>query len=172
MKPTEILSAREERWNRRQLLRSQYDSTVITITICLPAAFRTDRDIGKLFFVMYDHICDFLKQKNIVIIQKEISQSADGYTAHLVVSGDAVRIKKVCVKAEEELVFGRIADIDVMDREGTQIGRKELDLPLRKCFICDMPAAYCSSRMQHSDIEIANRVNSLIQRVKSDLGLV
>ncbi|WHH57842.1 citrate lyase holo-[acyl-carrier protein] synthase [Petroclostridium sp. X23] len=75
-------------------------------------------------------------------IYKEVYRSVDGYEAYIVTSAEGVNVRKVCVEAENNLVFGRILDIDVMDKSGVQIGREELCIPPRKCFVCDKSAAY------------------------------
>jgi phosphoribosyl-dephospho-CoA transferase len=59
-------------------------------------------------------------QNHVIINQGKISGSADGYAAYLIVSEEADFVKKICIRAEEELTFGMIADLDVMDRTGRQ----------------------------------------------------
>lgn len=171
MKPTEILDAKEKRWHKRQFLSSQYKSTIITITVCLPITFRIGKDMDQLFFMMYDKVCDFLSKKNIVVVHSEVCVSADGYEAYLVVLPEEVYVKKACIEAENELVFGRILDMDVMNKNGVQIGRAELCIPPRKCFVCDLPAALCISQKRHTAAEVVNSINLLMQRIKSDGGL-
>jgi holo-ACP synthase CitX len=112
-----------------------------------------------------------MMQDHVTINQREISGSADGYAAYLIVSEEADFVTSSCIRAEEELTFGMIAYLDVMDRTGLQIGREALGFPPRKCFVCDRQAAFCTSRRLHSDTEPADSVGLLMQEIRSDLGL-
>lgn len=163
-----MLAAREERWNRRLLLARKYSCVVVTVTICLPAAFRTDCRLSSLFDEMFERLFAFLEQEGMKIRCKETDNiAADGPAAYLAVSGSAEQVKRLCVKAEEELVFGRLTDIDVMDEHGGPVGREEIGAPPRTCFICREPAAVCVAGRRHCASEISQYIKGQIRRVQA-----
>ncbi|MEG1942712.1 MAG: citrate lyase holo-[acyl-carrier protein] synthase, partial [Angelakisella sp.] len=75
-------------------------------------------------------------------------------------------IKHICVTAEEKIHGGRMLDIDVMDSSGTPVGRSQLGLPPRCCFVCHEPAAVCVSRRLHPTEEILRRAHELLEEAK------
>lgn len=58
---------------------------------------------------------------------------------------------------EEQLPYGRLLDIDVLDGEGAHISRAELGLPERGCLVCGAPGRACAASRAHTleELEIA-----------------
>jgi len=165
-----VLAARDKRWEMRKKLVEKRQSCLITITMCVPVAFRTDEEFWELF----QHLCSKFWE---ILIFRGYSANFEGYIrgydgpAYFVsTKSEAKEIKKICVESEETIPGGRMLDIDVMDSDGTPIGRSDIGLPPRKCFICENTAAICVSRKLHSREEIAEYVEQLKEQVISNYG--
>jgi len=70
-------------------------------------------------------------------------------------------------------ILGRAGDLDVMDAKAKTITRADLNLPPRKCLICENEAAVCSAAQSHEKAAIEARVNEiLLASRKIDLALL
>lgn len=159
-----VLAAREQRWERRLGLVQMRHKCLITITLCLPVAFRTQEKYAPLF----EHLCvqfrSRLADEGILTDFEGMLRGDDGPAYLMTTETDAAETKKHCVDAEERIPGGRMLDIDVMDAEGNPIGRSEVGLPPRQCFLCDNPAAVCVAGKRHSRDEIAAYAVALIEQ--------
>jgi holo-ACP synthase CitX len=138
---------------------------LITITLCLPVAFRIDEG----FWIIFQQLCrgfyEILDSGGYKANFDSSIRGHDGPAAFITTKTDAEIIKRLCIEAEETIPFGRILDIDVMDYEGKPISRNDLGLAPRKCFICDNPAALCVSRKLHSSEEIYTYVERIKEQI-------
>lgn len=164
-----VLAAREERWLRRLSLARDRQACLVTITLCLPVAYRTRPDYGGIFARLCDRFQEMLVLAGFAYRDEGTLEGADGparlltirMNADLETATEAATVKRFCVQAEDRLAGGRMLDIDVMDRDGNPIGRSDIGLPPRKCFVCDGPAAVCVSRKRHVREEIDRQVAGL-----------
>ena len=159
-----VLAAREKRWEKRLALVTSRKSCLVTITLCLPVAYRTQVAYEALFHDLCDQFQKILMTNGIRISHEGFMTGEDGPACFLTTDTEASQVKQVCVAAEDSMPGGRMLDIDVMDREGNPIGRSELGLPPRKCFICEEPAAVCVSRKRHSKDELARQIAILTEQ--------
>ena len=156
-----VLDAREERWQRRLALSRGTGRTLITITLCLPVAYRTAPEFGELLGRLLDRFRGILDRAGVEFREEEALSGADGPAVFFTTDAPADRVKRLCVDAEEALPGGRMLDIDVMDGAGEPVGRGALGLPARRCFVCGEAAAVCVSRKVHPRAEVDARVEEL-----------
>lgn len=161
-----ILDAREERWQQRLHLAEKYGQTLVTITICLPHSCRTHPDYTRLFPRICEQVRELLRLGGAVSPPPTFMDGWDGPACFFPVEGDTAEVKRLCVLVEEQLPGGRMLDVDVMAPYGEPIGRSELGLPPRRCFVCTQPAAVCVSRRLHPPEEILQRAAQLLQEAK------
>jgi len=76
----------------------------------------------------------------------------------------AATTKGELVAIEERLDGGRLLDLDVYDREGRQIGRRDLGLPPRECLLCRAPAVDCARVERHDPKALANAAATIAGR--------
>ena len=162
---SKVLAAREKRWETRLSIVRTTKRSLITITLCLPVAFRTQEQYGQLFEQLCNQFRNRLFEEGIQTEFEGMLSGDDGFAFLLTTETEAGELKKHCVKAEEQITGGRMLDIDVMDAQGNPIGRSDIGLPPRLCFLCDHPAAICVAGKRHSKDEIADFALSLIDRV-------
>lgn len=156
-----MLKAREQRWEMRKTLAEKLRCCIVTITLCVPLAFRVDEEYWELFQRLYMAFYEMLIVNGHHVNFEGCMRSDDGPAIFISTDSEAKTVKRICVEAEETIPGGRILDIDVMDREGNPIGRSDIDLPPRKCFLCENPAALCVSRKLHPSEEISAWVKQL-----------
>ena len=151
VKLEDMLLAREERWAKRMELSKKCES-LISVSLCIPMPFRADEKEKDALRKKCDEIEKLLAEAGFTLAGREELDGADGLTVYLLSAGGA-KLKRFCVEIEESLPGGRLLDIDITTK--TPIGRKELGLPPRRCFICLRPAAECVAAQRHSREEIA-----------------
>lgn len=156
-----VLEAREARWQRRLALAQGTGRTLVTVTLCLPVACRTDPEFLRLAERLFSRLEGFLAAQGISCRREEPLNGADGPALFLTTEAPAPAVKRLCVEAEETLPGGRMLDIDLMDGKGEPVDRGSLGLPPRRCFVCEKPAAVCVARKVHAREEILRRVEEL-----------
>ena len=166
----QVLDAREERWNRRLALSREKGQTLVTVTLCLPAAYRTAPAFGELLGRLCLRLQELFAQGGLELTPEEPLKGADGPAFFYTAPAPAGEVKRLCVKAEELLPGGRMLDIDVMDSQGEPVGRSALGLPPRTCFVCGEAAAVCVSRRAQPLEEIDARVEELRRACLEGLG--
>lgn len=149
-----VLDSREKRWELRKKLVEKRHCCIITITLCIPIIFRTDEEFWMLFLQLCRRFFKTLISTVHQVRFEGCIRNDDGPAFFISTKADAKKIKKICVEFEESIPGGRILDIDVMDSNGIPIGRSNINLPPRKCFVCENPAMICVSRKLHSKEEI------------------
>lgn len=169
----QILDARERRVAKQKELLQRFGKTLICFTMNIPGPIKVSPQIEAAF-----RIGDFGLRRFGVLHQEDTSAET-GFEKFYVVNGDPYTIKRACAMIEDNGLYGRLFDMDVLTPEGKKISREELDLPRRKCLICDKDAAICGRSRTHSVEELQKTTGQLlggsIQRFiadKTSLALV
>ena len=158
----EMLGAREARWKRRLAL-SKTCPALISMTLCVPLPYRTDQRGKELLRKAAHHLATELLEAGFAPGETEEADGADGLAVFLPCGKDAESVKRFCVHMEEMLPYGRILDLDVTKEGGTPVGRAEIGLPPRSCFLCGRPAAECVAGKRHTPPEVAAYVENILQ---------
>ena len=164
-----VLEARERRWNRRIALAREGDGALISITLCLPEAYRTNPEYQTLFLSLCRVVYHRLLTAGFDCTLSGWSADADGPVFYLKVRGDILAVKRACVEAEEQIPGGRMLDIDLMNQDGTPISRKDAGLEPRTCFLCGRPAAECVASRRHSREEVNRKAEEYYQTALAGL---
>lgn len=157
-----ILKAREERWYKRISLVKKYDKPLVTITLNIPGEVKNNKMIEKVFLEICKNFNDKLLDNDIDILYHEEKTTWDGPEAYIVVNNSANLIKKIAIEFEKNHKLGRIADIDVMNKKGKDIGRQDVGFKRRRCYLCDNLAHYCVVNRTHKKEEIIKKIHTII----------
>ena len=153
-----------KRWSIRQKLAySLNGGCLISVTLCVPLSFRINSEYRELFKILCDRLKDIFDSRNISIRFEKDIYGADGPAMFFSASSSPEVVKRLCVLAEESIPGARLLDVDVTNSKGEAIGREQLGLPPRKCFVCSNPAHICVSRRLHSSKDIALTVKKLFE---------
>jgi len=85
-----------------------------------------------------------------------------GYEAYLVTSLTETEAKTRCCDIEDKHPLGRLFDIDVIQHDGAPLPRAAVGRAPRKCLICDNEARYCMRNRTHTQEELHQHINRLI----------
>lgn len=158
----EMLEDREKRWEKRMELAKTAPS-LLSLTLCVPLPFRCEEAGKKLLRDSAAQLIEMLKNGGFKPAEAVFLDGADGLAVFVPCRKDAESLKRFCVAQEENLPKGRILDMDVTKQGGEPVGRAELKLPPRKCFLCGRPAAECVAATRHTPAEVAEFVEKMLQ---------
>ncbi len=161
-----ILAAREYRWQQRILLAREQKGILVTVTLCVPTPYRTRADFQSMFRDQSGSVVRILDDSGLKPTVAGFLDGADGSACFILTQGRALDVKSACVSIEQTLPGGRMLDIDVLDEQGSPIGRQELGVPPRLCFVCDRAAVICVSRRQHAPEEVAAQVERMVAEMR------
>lgn len=154
----EMAKRREERASRISELVKEHSLPVISFTMNIAGPIKYSQAAETAFNVGVKELEDGLSRFNAVRVHEEYHIAHTGCEAIFVYKGlNARLIKAVAVKKEEELGFGRLFDIDVIDKNGVKLERQKP----RKCLICGKNAVECARSRAHSLEELASATEKL-----------
>ncbi|WP_305768005.1 citrate lyase holo-[acyl-carrier protein] synthase [Candidatus Epulonipiscium viviparus] len=148
----EFLYAREQRVAHQNELCSQHpQKTLVTLKINYPGLEKSNYINDSIIKALAAEILSYYPE----IVYHESYESLEGLIYHFIFDASLTATKEEMVSLEENHQLGRLVDIDVYNL-GAAISRKDLGLPVRKCFICSNDAHICSRARTHSIDAIAS----------------
>lgn len=155
----EILLSRDRRVAIQQDLINKYRVPVISFTMNIPGAIKTNSEIKKAFDYGKELLLTQLKKENTEILDLIELNEVTGNELFISLNEKAETIKNITIKIEESSEIGRIFDIDVIDTNFEKLSRKSF----RKCLICNSQAQECGRSRRHSVEELQNRILTIIE---------
>ncbi len=154
-----ILEDRERRYNNILDMSRKYDLHVVCGKINYPGKDKNTIEAYRAFEILLKIIKEKFCMKTL--FSKEL-KGFDGRSILAAVDMPPEAIKKITVEIEDTSELGRIFDIDLYLKDGNSIGRDMINIPPRKCIICDEDARICVRSGKHSLNQILNRINEII----------
>jgi holo-ACP synthase CitX len=96
---------------------------------------------------------------------KELRDLETGYEGYFLVDGALLDVKKACCEIENEHPYGRLMDLDVLERVGetvVPVSRERVGEQPRRCLLCDRPARECMRAHTHSQAEIFQTIDKIL----------
>lgn len=155
----ETLREREKRYLNNKLLSNLYKLPLINVMLNNPLIEKDTKECILLHNKEIKQVLKCLEENEIREVITRYTLSIEGPSLTLLVDyKDAINLKKLMIKIEK-----RHYDIDVYDSNFNQITREMLNLPLRKCFLCDLPAKICIKKREHSYDELKTYFSNLLK---------
>ena len=141
----DVLAARDARVARQQAMLQQ-GGVLLSLTLVAPGAVKRSPLLDAIFAAALDalrpHVGDARARQEAV--------DDGGHHALYLLDGDAHDWKKRVIALENRSPLARLWDIDIIDRDGKPVSRRDLGLPPRRCLICDDDAKTCARARRHS----------------------
>ena len=102
-----VLDARGERWQRRLELARGRGATLITVTLCLPVAYRCDPALEALLLALCRRLRAMLRANGIHYRQEGMLRGADGPAVFLTASAPAARALQAISSSVPRTAMGR-----------------------------------------------------------------
>ncbi len=155
-----LLASRDaRRAMQQQLMAANPGLTLVCLTVVMPGSVKRNEQSLIVAKAAVDALKHEFDKRLTYLDERDLPT---GYEAFLLVSMPPLEAKKVTCGIEESHPLGRLFDIDVFDGEGRQISREAVGLEARRCMICDNEARWCMRNRTHTQEELHNHINSLI----------
>jgi holo-ACP synthase len=148
----DILLERERRVQFQNGLMKRFGLPLIFMKVNYPGLNKNNAVANSILQNMDSLISDILSNQ---IVMKIFRITAEGPSVTMIVREDVNELKKTAIQIEDRHTLGRCIDIDVYNNKTLEaMGRVELGILPRKCYICDDAAHNCVRSMRHTQNEI------------------
>lgn len=158
-----MLEAKEKRYYKIKDLTEKYETPVLSFMLNIPGEDKNFEEAVSFHKKYVEKIKNLLEEKKIKILFEDYENLVTGMEYLAVLDGDGRLIKKLMMEVEEASLGGRLLDIDIYDKDFSQISRSSLGLPERKCIICGDTARTCIKEERHKIEELEERVREIIK---------
>ncbi|KXB72057.1 citrate lyase holo-[acyl-carrier protein] synthase [Peptoniphilus sp. DNF00840] len=158
-----MLEAKEKRYYKIKALTEKYEAPVLSFMLNIPGEDKNFEEAVSFHKKYVEKIKNLLEENKIKILFEDYQNLITGMEYLAVLDGDGRLIKKLMMEVEEESLGGRLLDLDIYDKDFSQISRSSLGLPERKCILCDDTARTCIKEERHKIEELEVRVREIIR---------
>lgn len=158
----EMLNAREMRSHLQKRLLMSYKKPLICLTLNIPGPVKVLPGIPSAFRTACERIESRLNEQLVMITHFETVKEKTGYEAFYSVDAAPEFVKELMISLEDQDRLGRLFDIDVLRPDGTKVSREELNLPARRCLLCEEAAHACSRSRKHSVEELVEEITTIL----------
>lgn len=141
----DILAARDARVARQQAMLAQ-GGVLLSLTLVAPGAVKRSPLLDAIFAAALAALRPLVDDARARIEAVDDS----GHHALYLLDGEARDWKTRMLALENRAPLARLWDIDIIDRDGVAISRRDLGLPPRRCLLCDDDAKTCARARRHS----------------------
>lgn len=167
---SEMLQVREERAEiQGELLASQPDGALLSVTLNIPGPVKTSPMIQGVFCQVKESLLDVLTMPQPLATLSRNLATGNEFYALFALSPEVLKGRMMTFEIEHPL--GRLLDLDVVFlKEGklTGISRQDLGAAPRKCLLCGQEAKACGRSRRHSVAELQEHITTLIERNQQD----
>ena len=153
-----LLHARDRRQDALTRVLGQGAQATLFLSMNIPGTQKTPPGAEALFEWMLDEMARTFPG---IVLHGKFRDSL-GHYAILGVNMDPVEAKQYCISLEESHPSARLIDLDVYAPSCTQVSRSSLDLPGRRCLVCDLPAVDCIRVKRHALDEVVGCTHALL----------
>lgn len=166
----DVLNDKDERVKQQQdLLSNNQSDILICVKLNIPGPIKHNKEIQQIFTLGTNQLLKLLKQSGTVIKQEIYWHKDVGDTGFVLLnSNDKDKIKRLTIDFEDHELYGRLFDVDVVyysNNNVKSVSRTELNLPVRKCLLCEHPAKECARSRKHSVQELQDKINELYGKI-------
>ena len=162
----QLLGARDARYARQLSLTEAWpDKTLVCLTVVLPGPVKRDARSLKVAAAAVEAVREVLAPA-----YNELRDLETGYEGYFLVDGPLLDVKKACCEIENEHPYGRLMDLDVLERVGdtvVPVSRDRVGKSPRPCLLCDRPARECMRERTHSTEALLQAIETIVNRYQS-----
>lgn len=167
----QMLERREARVASQRTWLARFRRPVVSLTLVAPGPIKDTAQSRFVFERGLAAIEAALATGGYRILAGEQAFFVTGPEALRAVDADAVMLKCALVAVEEQHPLGRLWDADVIAPEGHSISRRHLDLPARRCLLCDLPGHACARSGAHPLADLQQAIKDRIDAYRSRTAL-
>ncbi|MEC6833938.1 citrate lyase holo-[acyl-carrier protein] synthase [Photobacterium toruni] len=154
----DIMAFRDAISNTHKLWLDGNAELLISFTVNMMGPVKVNQATRRIFQQGIAAIEQFYMDTSLIVLHAQRFESAAGFHYVVAVSGrSSLLLKKQLIELELSLPYGRMMDIDVIDKSYRPVSRRCLGYAPRQCLICHQQAKDCARNQTHSlaDLHLA-----------------
>ena len=173
----ELLASRDSRHAMQQKLLAEHSGkTLVCLTVVMPGSVKRNQ---QSLIVAHAAVEQMIESYELGVRNDELGVRSDelgvrfggclierdletGYEAYLITDLPLLEAKRIAVQIEDTHPLGRLFDIDIIDKDGVPVSRDRVGSSPRRCLVCDREARYCMRMRWHTQEEIWERINAMV----------
>ena len=180
----ELLASRDSRHAMQQKLLAEHSGkTLVCLTVVMPGSVKRNH---QSLVVAHAAVKELIGSYELGVRNDELGVKSDelgvrnyelgiryggrlierdletGYEAYLITPLPLLEAKRITVQIEDTHPLGRLFDIDIIDKDGVPVSRERVGSRPRRCLVCDREARYCMRMRWHTQEEIWERINAMV----------
>lgn len=180
----ELLASRDSRHAMQQKLLAEHSGkTLVCLTVVMPGSVKRNQ---QSLIVAHAAVEQMIESYELGVRNDELEVRSDelgvrsdelgirfggrlierdletGYEAYLITDLPLLEAKRIAVQIEDTHPLGRLFDIDIIDKDGVPVSRDRVGSSPRRCLVCDREARYCMRMRWHTQEEIWERINAMV----------
>lgn len=161
----ELLASRDARHAMQMQLLGQHPGLVLVcLTVVVPGSVKRCPQSLTVAHAAVEALHEAFGTAKTLFMERDL---ATGYEAYLLVRGNIMETKRTACRIEDTHPLGRLFDIDVINSDGTPIPRSAVGGAQRRCLVCDNEARFCMRNRSHTQEEIWQRINRMVDAYTS-----
>ena len=165
----QVLADKDQRVNlQKKLFREFPHSVLLDVKLNIPGPIKNNQYLKQLFLTGIKTLEKSLKKEHLSFKLMKKWDKPTGCENFYLVNDNNRAVKKTAIDFENQSQLTRLFDADVLvENELAALSRTDLDMPTRKCFLCDRPAKECARSRRHSVQELQEYISQIYyQQVK------
>ena len=164
----ELLASRDSRHAMQQKLLAEHSGkTLVCLTVVMPGSVKRNH---QSLVVAHAAVEQMIGNYELGVGSDECLIERDletGYEAYLITPLPLLEAKRIAVQIEDTHPLGRLFDIDIIDKDGVPVSRDRVGSSPRRCLVCDREARYCMRMRWHTQEEIWERINAMVDEYQN-----
>lgn len=166
----ELLASRDSRHAMQQKLLAEHSGkTLVCLTVVMPGSVKRNQ---QSLIVAHAAVEQMIGSYELGVRNDERLIERDletGYEAYLITDLPLLEAKRIAVQIEDTHPLGRLFDIDIIDKDGVPVSRDRVGSNPRRCLVCDREARYCMRMRWHTQEEIWERINAMVDEYQANI---
>ena len=157
----QLLEARDQRYARQlELTKAWPDRTLVCLTVVLPGPVKRDARSLRIADAAVAAVRERLAPGHEALYDLET-----GYEGYFLIDAPLLDVKRACCAIENQHAYGRLMDLDVLERIGDTVApmsRDRVGESPRTCLLCGRPARECMRARTHSQEDIFRAIDKML----------
>lgn len=185
----ELLASRDSRHAMQQKLLAEHSGkTLVCLTVVMPGSVKRNQQSLIVAHAAVEQMIGSyelgVRSDELGVRNDELGVRSDelgirfggrlierdletGYEAYLITDLPLLEAKRIAVQIEDTHPLGRLFDIDIIDKDGVPVSRDRVGSNPRRCLVCDREARYCMRMRWHTQEEIWERINAMVDEYQN-----
>lgn len=187
----ELLASRDSRHAMQQKLLAEHSGkTLVCLTVVMPGSVKRNQQSLIVAHAAVEQMIESyelgVRNDELGIRNDELGVRSDelgirfggclierdletGYEAYLITDLSLLEAKRIAVQIEDSHPLGRLFDIDIIDKDGVPVSRDRVGSHPRCCLVCNREARYCMRMRWHTQEEIWERINAMVDEYQANI---